>query len=622
MIYSYDIFDTIICRYVPKPVEIFKIMEHDQDVKALSLKNFCSYRQKSEFWLRRKLGRYITIEQIYAELCKESGIDTRTADILMACELRIEKEWSFLNNKIVDEIIAHIRRGEKVVLISDMYWHETQIREWLSEKNDIFNSIPIYISCDCKASKADGKIFHLVKAQENADFGEWLHTGDNKRSDGTIPNRMGIDTRIVSGTRKYDFESRIDGNNYSMLLTYRTIVEARRLSSGDAFDMGASIAGPLVYQYVEWVVMQAIRKGLSKLYFVLRDGYILKIVADEIIQSRKLPIETAYLFGSRVAWRFPAVTQDKLKNLSLWDKSNWIFRDPAFVYVPFERLGFSKDKLVALFGNEFAMTKLDSFASFKHHLDVALAKPEFVDELNRNIVKAGRLLEMYLEQTLPTDSDFALVDTNSTGKTQNDLNCFLQERHKSIQPLKFFYHTYLSDVPPQEETQFVFQNKTADDRRFPEAFFRAPYNPCYGYDMVENRVEPRFFKSEYCAWNFSFSYDEYLEGIKSFVNSVENMKESTSFHVDDYVDFLMRVVNFDIVSRDEIEQAAKLPFNPDLQGNEIFDFYPKLDFSAVVHPFSKLIYYPKGSFYRSGGLWVVLYKMLYFLVRIKRSVRS
>ena len=87
------------------------------------------------------------------------------------------------------------------------------------------------------------------------------------------------------------------------------------------------------------------------------------------------------------------------------------------------------------------------------------------------------------------------------------------------------------------------------------------------------------------------------------------------------MEILLKVVNFDIVSKDEIEQVAKMPFNPDLNGDEILDFYPKIRFRALFHPFSELIYYPKGSYYNARIIWRYIYSVLNQVVKLKRIVK-
>lgn len=615
MFFSYDIFDTILFRKVPKSTDIFIIMEEKlRDVwDPNKLGSFSNTRRKVEFWLRRFSKGEITIEDIYGKIREKTQLSEEIIRQIENIEFETEIENSFLDNRIVCEIKQKIKDGANVVLISDMYWHEEQIRGLLSEKDAVFSNLPIYVSCDYGVTKKTGRLFKLVKEKENINYSSWIHTGDNRKSDGSAAEEIGIKSLIVKGNRKYDFERNLNIRDKDILKTYGVIKESLAISNGDAYDFGAAIVAPMVYQYVEWVIREAATKGIEALYFVLRDGFILKEVADIIIEQKKYKIHTQYIYGSRVAWRFPEITVDKLKNLSIWEKSNWIFRDPAVAYVPFERLGFSKEKVDELLGDGYGERIINSFAEFKTILNECLQNEGFVTQLEENISRARELLDSYIKETIDFSESFALVDTNSTGKTQSDLNRMLKRINPEFSGLRFFYHTFLADEELDKETQFVFFNSKQADRRFPEAFFRAPYNQCYGYQVIDGKTKPKFHESEKCAWNYSFDYDSYLNGILEFTRHINDI------NVDAYVEILLRVVNFDIISKDEIEQAAKMPFNPDINGDEILDFYPEMKNRSLLHPFSELIYYPKGSYYAAGRAWIVLYKLLSFLVKIKRK---
>ena len=67
MLYSYDIFDTVLYRFVPKSVDVFRFMDNKESVRNLwTLQTpFSECRRKSEFWLRRMKNTEITIDDIY-----------------------------------------------------------------------------------------------------------------------------------------------------------------------------------------------------------------------------------------------------------------------------------------------------------------------------------------------------------------------------------------------------------------------------------------------------------------------------------------------------------------------------------------------------------------------------
>ena len=621
MLYSYDIFDTILYRLVPKSVDVFRVMEKNETLLALWTANvsFSQCRKKSEFWLRRIQKTEVTISDIYKNIQKTTGMDWKVLKQIQAIELETEKQLCFLNIPIVDEIKERILSGHRVVLISDMYWGEKEIRSILQEKNSVFCNIPIYVSCDYNVSKKAGNLFSVVAQKENCSYSSWIHVGDNKHSDCIVPQKLGIQAIQIQDSLRFDFEKQFKNYDINFALTYGIISKSRCVFSDSAALLGASVAGPMVYQYVDWVLKKACEQNIKKLYFVLRDGYIPKLVADEIICKRELNIKTELLFGSREAWRFPALTIDKLTSMSVWEKSNWIFRDPCYLYVALERLGFSKSSLEQMFGSEYANQEIFSFSEFDAALKKALNNTSFVTQLEDNILIAKNNLKQYLLQTID-EPNCAFVDTNSTGKTQADLQELLcSDAPSHFENLRFFYHTFLADHQPNAKTQFVFMTNQEDDRRFPEALFRAPYNPCYGYTNQDGIMQPKFSQTKFCAWNGVFDYNKYVEGILKFTSIYESSQHNFVVDLSKYTDYLMDVVNFYIPSKDVTNQIAQIPFNPAMDGSESIDFYPKLKWQALLHPFSKLLYYPRVSYYLSGNGWPLLYKMLYFCVKLKRK---
>ena len=60
---------------------------------------------------------------------------------------------------------------------------------------------------------------------------------------------------------------------------------------------------PVITEYVEWVLDEAIKSGKKRLYFLARDGYMMYLMAEKIVRERKLEIELKYLKVSRFAIR-------------------------------------------------------------------------------------------------------------------------------------------------------------------------------------------------------------------------------------------------------------------------------------------------------------------------------
>lgn len=60
---------------------------------------------------------------------------------------------------------------------------------------------------------------------------------------------------------------------------------------------------PVITEYVEWVLENAIKSGKKRLYFLARDGYMMYLLAEKLARARNLKIEIRYLKVSRFAIR-------------------------------------------------------------------------------------------------------------------------------------------------------------------------------------------------------------------------------------------------------------------------------------------------------------------------------
>ena len=68
---------------------------------------------------------------------------------------------------------------------------------------------------------------------------------------------------------------------------------------------GAEITGPVVFNFVRWVLDEAIHRGIKTLYFLARDGYTPFKVANLIVEKLSLPVTCKYLYCSRNSLRVP-----------------------------------------------------------------------------------------------------------------------------------------------------------------------------------------------------------------------------------------------------------------------------------------------------------------------------
>ncbi len=91
-----------------------------------------------------------------------------------------------------------------------------------------------------------------------------------------------------------------------------TVSQPLFLLGGDRMKQKTLPSGvaKVMFGFCSWVVETAREKGLHRLYFLARDGYLLREISQMICQKRGYDLSCRYLYASRLAWRLPACHLD------------------------------------------------------------------------------------------------------------------------------------------------------------------------------------------------------------------------------------------------------------------------------------------------------------------------
>lgn len=299
---SFDIFDTALIRICGSPENIFYLLSKQLFPNNESLQyQFFSWRKNRAVNVCKENGIFHTIEDIYNSQEFEYPKNIN-ADDVKSLEKQVESQNLIANPCVKDKIKDFKENGYSIAFISDMYLDEQflmeiLIREGLYEKDKDY----LYVSCVKKAGKHDGSLYELVRTELNPDC--WIHHGDNQWVDVYIAKQHGIDAKWVINEytpyeRSLQEYSHVLKNSRDIHVLSGIKRCVRSLMGGESPEVKLSVdfVASLYVPYALHIIKDARRRGIERLYFLSRDGYVLMKIAESIPHEG---IEFRYLFASR-----------------------------------------------------------------------------------------------------------------------------------------------------------------------------------------------------------------------------------------------------------------------------------------------------------------------------------
>lgn len=265
MVYTFDIFDTLITRTTAEPTGIFVLMQKQLlendcygEIPLNLRKHFRDFRMNAEVearaWGCRAGKEDITIEQIYRALAHMNHMSEKWVVCLRDLELETELKNSV---PIYDNIkrLKDLRQEHDIYLLSDMYLPTEHIRKMLVKADPVFEEIPILVSGDLGRLKVTGRLFSHFMEKYSVDREEWVHIGDNPAADIAMPKRMGVRVELYSGYTFSRFEKELlfgCRDQYAIQALVGTVKNVIGKCDTAERRIGISLGGPILYGYVLW----------------------------------------------------------------------------------------------------------------------------------------------------------------------------------------------------------------------------------------------------------------------------------------------------------------------------------------------------------------------------------
>lgn len=502
--YSFDVFDTLIMRMTATPYGIFAIM--GQRIKADEVYHDLPLHIRDNFYTLRiqaeKVARFhnetegieeITLQDIYRAMSLAGELDAGMQDRLCRLEQEVELTNVLPVPENIERLEQYIANGERVVLLSDMYLPKEMIREMLVRADERLGKVPLYVSTDLGAKKTTSGLYRRVKELEAVEYRDWTHFGDDLVQDIQIPGGLGIHTVHIKNEafmpHEIKFLKRFSDHAALQLLVgqarYTRRVDHLKTTAG---RMGSSICGPLMYAYVDWLLQECVGRGIKRLYFIARDGYLPKLVADKLIKDRDLPVRSHYLYGSRKAWRMCSLRKEHfmLVRLVAWsypERIKTVDRLAQLLELPVQDLAEYLP-----YGCRDAKTALTPQSL--HYIVIKLEQSERFQTFYLDRLKDKRELAVqYLQQEIDlSDDSFAFVDASGTGLNQGCLRQLMLDIYDK--PIHSFFFRMDKVNMASGCVYHVFYPNGPTDRLMADILFRAPHGQTAGYRQDNGRIVP------------------------------------------------------------------------------------------------------------------------------------
>jgi predicted HAD superfamily hydrolase len=380
----------------------------------------------------------------------------------------------------------------------------------------------------------------------------------------------------------------------------------------------------MLFPYVDWVIAEALKNGINRLYFVARDGYILQKIANIIIKEKRLRLRTQYIYGSRQAWRLPALTADNIDKLIF---SNFFYAHDAPSLEEFaDFFGLTLSDIIAAFPEGKALARKNippnQYEPFRAAI---LRNRKIIDKILRFCKGKKDVLVAYLRQECNfVDNNFAFVELCGSGATQDCLADIILSCFPSTLCKTFYFDLSQqnNNVPGNSIKLLMFPRSGAYKDDLLEIMCRAPHGQTIGYKEHNGHIEPTLSGIEgvkIVEWGFC----HYISGIEQYVkNIVSSLKNNDWLKIttNQYAFYHRRLAVFP--DREFAEIMGRVPFSGSATQKEPGEYAPVFSLAEAVGRFLLNRIPPvtwwKGSIARGTkriSVFILKLRSLYYMAR-------
>lgn len=423
-IISFDIFDTVLCRTVSKPDQVFlEIGKRFVEVfpKYTYSPNVFQYLRKKAERDARKGKEEITLKEIYANMPWSEEEKEKAYQI----ELDLELQHTYLNPEMLDFINTCVAKGKRIILVSDMYLNKNQIEHLLVKNGFDLNVVEqLFVSSEYGVSKNSGRLFkHLKEIYPNERI---LHIGDNYTADYIKARQNDIigihyDRFTKNNELIFDMEKSLVDSSVSSIESLRKVLK----TDNPLYNIGTQVLGPVLNTFVEWVIDYCMQHRVNEIRPLMREGYLFTEILKRAITYKGLDIQVKPLYVSRKS----TYLFDK-ENIDIPDIQQLLWRQHFKVKDLFELLQLEQypdwlekyqDNYIEDLNN---VTQFDN--ELKERLHLYLTSEATISEIRHIAKRQKEYFGCYVNQS-SLNKEFVTIDLGYNGTIQSQLDKALKD---------------------------------------------------------------------------------------------------------------------------------------------------------------------------------------------------
>jgi len=466
---SFDVFDTLLWRRVPDPVDAFDLVAdalHELELlpRRVDPRVFTRLRIAAEQRARNKRlqqdGRTeITLPDIYAQLApSEIFGDKPDLAARVAAEVQVERDLLVPDLDIAALLDAAREQGKQIVAVSDTYFSRGDVEQFLVNRGLEIDRI--FVSSAFGYGKTTGLWNHVFESLD-VEPAAIVHVGDNEDADVKAPRELGVRPFLFARRDKqldviFAREGRllerpvVEGHGDFGLTALRSkVLHRQELASmppelPEFWRYGATALGPALTGFAEWVQERTRAAGGTRALCLMREGVLLAELIEAAGAAVPDPISAEPIWLSRQTLARASIFQGTRFELDrlLTRRSAPTVRELCAT------LDLDAGRIASLAGR--ADARLSDVALRRELFGVLTEDPE----LRTHVVDVGaqaraRVLRYVEHVRVPGEDVLVLVDLGWQGTVQSMLNEILQAERVALSTVGLYLVTHAGAVDKQ-----------------------------------------------------------------------------------------------------------------------------------------------------------------------------